>query len=108
MELFQKLEKACLTKGQPEQSMNFLAGQLRKFCAHVQREAFLGAKQVTLQDLWGGRVSKFQRFYSVGNDGRVHFLGYLSTGAEVTLSRYVTNMSQIWRTGPIVVCNTEC
>ncbi|KAJ7874064.1 hypothetical protein B0H14DRAFT_3437982 [Mycena olivaceomarginata] len=51
LSLFQKLEKACLTKGQPDQSIA-LADHLRRFRANVQREEFLAAKQVTLDDMW--------------------------------------------------------
>ncbi|KAJ7842646.1 hypothetical protein B0H14DRAFT_2586208 [Mycena olivaceomarginata] len=56
LSLCQKLEKACLTKGQPDQSMA-LADHLRHFRANVQREEFLAAKQVTLDDMWGRKAN---------------------------------------------------
>ncbi|KAJ7842144.1 hypothetical protein B0H14DRAFT_3457083 [Mycena olivaceomarginata] len=59
LSLCQKLEKASLTKGQPDQSMA-LADHLRRFRANVQREEFLAAKQVTLDDMWGRKANNYR------------------------------------------------
>jgi hypothetical protein len=52
LELCQKLEKICLAKGQPDQSMA-LAQELRQFRAHVRRDELLNNKQITLAEAWG-------------------------------------------------------
>ncbi|KAJ7670535.1 hypothetical protein B0H17DRAFT_1141764 [Mycena rosella] len=56
LELCQKLEKACLMKGEPDQSMA-LTGHLRQFHANIRREEFLGAKQITLAEAWGRKAN---------------------------------------------------
>ncbi|KAJ6622590.1 hypothetical protein B0H10DRAFT_1944496 [Mycena sp. CBHHK59/15] len=52
LKLCQTLEKVCLTKGDPTQSME-LSRTLRLFRGHVQREEQLNARQMTLEESWG-------------------------------------------------------
>ncbi|KAJ7833222.1 hypothetical protein B0H14DRAFT_2591584 [Mycena olivaceomarginata] len=59
LELCQKLEKICLAKGQPNQSMA-LAQELRQFRAHVRRDELLNNKQITLAEAWGMKTNRFR------------------------------------------------
>ncbi|KAJ6586675.1 hypothetical protein B0H10DRAFT_1961637 [Mycena sp. CBHHK59/15] len=56
LKLCQTLEKVCLSKGDPEQSME-LTRALRIFRGHVKREELLNSRQMTLAEAWGTKSS---------------------------------------------------
>jgi hypothetical protein len=56
LKLCATLEKVCLTKGDPTQSME-LSQALWVFRGHLQREELFNARQTTLEESWGVKSS---------------------------------------------------
>ncbi|KAJ6608464.1 hypothetical protein B0H10DRAFT_1955351 [Mycena sp. CBHHK59/15] len=56
LKLCQTLERVCLSKGDPSQSME-LNRALQLFWGHVQQEELLYARQMTLAEAWGAKSS---------------------------------------------------
>ncbi|KAJ6622040.1 hypothetical protein B0H10DRAFT_2214648 [Mycena sp. CBHHK59/15] len=56
LKLCQTLERVCLLKGDPSQSME-LTRALRLFRGHVQRDELLNARQMMLAEAWGAKSS---------------------------------------------------
>jgi hypothetical protein len=56
LKLCATLEKVCLIKGDPMQSMELLQA-LRVFRGHLRCEELLNARQTTLEEIWGVKSS---------------------------------------------------